>query len=302
MTQATCRFCGVALDGPPALRVGDRNRRITGEVFDYLRCRACSTLFIPQVPEDLARYYPNDYHGFATLAELDANAAVHEAPKLALITEHVPPAGSLIEIGPGSGSFARAARNAGFTVTGIEMDERCCEYLESVAGVAAIHSDDPAAALANVPPAQVIAMWHVLEHVPDPLAVLGAAAARLDDGGLLIIAMPNPQALGFRLLRGRWAHIDAPRHLSLIPFAALRGTAATLGLSLVSVTTSDPAGRDWNRFAWEYALRRVPGSRPPTRSVRLLSRAIATAFAPVERRGLQGATYTALFAKSGPGA
>lgn len=77
-----------------------------------------------------------------------------------------------------------------------------------------------------------------------------------------MIAKPNPDSLQFRLLGARWAHVDAPRHLSLIPPHALRSQAQRLGLRLAHVTTSDPAGNEWNRFGWEQGLRGCPGARP----------------------------------------
>ena len=184
------------------------------------------------------------------------------------------------------------------------MDARCCAYLERVVGVRTIQSERPDEALAALEPVRAITLWHVLEHLPNPWAVLEAAAKRLEPGGVLLVATPNPDSLQFRVLRTRWAHIDAPRHLFLIPFHTLRQRAAKLGLSSAGVTTSDAAGRHWNRFGWDNALRRRPSHLPSTASGRALSAGrtalaglIATALAPRERRGLNGAAYTAAFVK-----
>jgi len=69
-------------------------------------------------------------------------AADGEAPKLALIRAHAD-GGRLVEIGAAFGIFARAAQRAGFEVTALEMDARCCRYLEEVVGVDAIETDAP---------------------------------------------------------------------------------------------------------------------------------------------------------------
>jgi 2-polyprenyl-3-methyl-5-hydroxy-6-metoxy-1,4-benzoquinol methylase len=288
-----CPLCGVGAEA--AFTTTDRNRALSAERFEYGRCRACGTYFLVNVPAELGLYYPSDYYQLPDGPDLDRAACI-EAPKLALIARHVS-GGRLIEVGPGPGMFARAARNAGFAVTAIEMDASCCEYLERVGGVRAIQSAEPEQALARLEPAQAIAMWHVVEHVPQPWLLLDAAARRLAPGGVLAVAMPNPQSLQFRLLRGRWAHVDAPRHLFLIPFAALRARAHAAGLKTALVTTSDQAGRAWNRFGWEYALRRFPARRQGSRRLRLLAALLARGIGPVEHRGLGGATYTALFVK-----
>jgi SAM-dependent methyltransferase len=278
-----------------AFTTTDRNRACSNERFEYRRCTACGSYLLADVPADLGRYYPADYYGFPEPYELDRAAAL-EAPKLELIMRHAA-RGRLVEIGPGAGAFSRAAQNAGFEVTGIEMDAACCEYLERVVGVRTIHSDAPEHVLSELEPANAIAMWHVLEHVPHPFQLLDAAAGHLAPGGVLAISTPNPQSLQFRLLRGRWAHVDAPRHLFLIPYPALRTRCHEAGLTATLVTTSDATGRDCNRLGWVYALRRFPARHDATPRVGLLSDLLVRGLGPAEHRGLNGAAYTALFVK-----
>jgi SAM-dependent methyltransferase len=278
-----------------AFSVGDRNRGIGDEVFVYRRCLHCRTLYLAEPPTDLGRHYPDEYYELPAVAELD-RAANAEQPKLALMRRFAA-SGSLVDIGAGSGLFARAARNAGYDVTAIEMDARCCEYLQRVVDVRVIRSREPDRALAGLDPVRVITLWHVLEHLPRPWGVLEAVAARLESGGVAVVATPNPDSLQFRLLGERWAHVDAPRHLFLIPLSTLTDRAGELGLDVALATTADAAGRHWNRFGWEYALRGNPVERGPSRAMTGLSMVVATLIAPLERRGLRGAAYTAVFVK-----
>lgn len=278
-----------------AFTVGDRNRAVTARRFTYDRCFACGTFFLADVPTDLGRYYPDDYYRLPSPDEIDLVAA-GEAHKLQLLGTAAPP-GRLVDVGAGFGPFARVASRAGYDVTAVEMDARCCEYLESVVGVAAVRSDNPADALANLPPSRVVTLWHVLEHLHDPWQVLAAVAENLELGGAVAIAMPNPRALQFRLLRGYWAHVDAPRHLFLIPAETLTARASALGLRRVLLTTDDPAGRGWNRFGWEYALRWCPARRRPTRAFTGASMLLTMLLRPWEGRSLNGTAYTAVFVK-----
>jgi 2-polyprenyl-3-methyl-5-hydroxy-6-metoxy-1,4-benzoquinol methylase len=288
-----CRLCDG--DADIAFRTRDRNRGLSEQVFTYWRCRACKTIFLADVPSDLGLYYPDDYYALPSPAELD-RVAQNEAPKLALLRPWVR-AGTLIEVGAGYGLFARAARNAGFDVTAIEMDERCCGYLTSVVGVRTVQSDTPEEVLANLPASSTVVSWHSLEHLSQPWTVLERAAQTLEVGGVLAIAMPNPDSLQLSVLGARWAHIDAPRHLFLIPLAALEARAGQLGLALAYVTSNDRAGRHWNWFGWEYALRRNPARRPSTPSTKLGAYGLTAALAPLERRHMKGTTYTAIFVK-----
>jgi SAM-dependent methyltransferase len=247
------------------------------------------------VPADLGRFYPPSYYELPEAAALERLQSF-EAPRVELLRRFVRPR-RLVEIGSGAGVFAYAARMAGFDVTAVEMDKRACVHLRSAAGVEAINSSDPARVLGELPPSPTIAMWHVIEHLPDPGSVLDAAAANLEPGGVLVIATPNPESLQFRLMRARWPHLDAPRHLFLMPLAALTRRAAAVRLQRAAVTTTDPAGRYCNFFGWQYGLRRRPAQGPMARPVAIAALAVTRAMRPIEHRAMLGASYTAVFLK-----
>jgi 2-polyprenyl-3-methyl-5-hydroxy-6-metoxy-1,4-benzoquinol methylase len=293
MDRLDCPLCGSP--AVAAFSVGDRNRELTAVTFHYRRCGSCATLFLADVPDDLSLYYPEEYYQMPSLAELD-RAAAGEAPKLQMLTPFAA-GGRLVDVGAAYGIFSRAAKLAGYEVTAIEMDKRCCDYLETTVGVRAIRSEEPERALSALAEADVVVLWHVLEHLAHPAELLAAAARLLQRGGVLAVAMPNPESLQFRLLGSKWAHVDAPRHLSLIPLAALSDRAEALGFEVAHVTSSDPAGRHWNAFGWEYALRRRPARRRSTLLTLGLARTVSLALAPLERRGMNGSAYTAVLVK-----
>ncbi len=288
---APCRLCG----GPStaAFEVGDRNRGLGAEVFAYCTCTSCGVIFQPEVPADLGRYY--EQGGYGSVRDPEVMRFVRgEEIKLGLVRRHVP-GGRMVEIGPGPGRFTRVAQRAGFEVTAIEMDPEYCRDLHDVLGVSAIHSNDPADALAELPPSSAVVMWHVIEHLPDPWEVVRRCVENLEPGGVLAISTPNPDSFQYRMLGRYWAHVDAPRHLQLIPSATLDRRLGELGMRAVLTTTTDQVGRDCNRLGWEYAIRRHPARRPSTGASMAASWWIALAFSAIERRGLAGAAYTSVF-------
>lgn len=292
--ETACRLCG----GPSvrAFEVGDRNRGLGEEKFAYRRCAACGSTFIETIPPDLARYYESD--GYGTVAEGVVPIIVErERDKLAMLARFAT-RGSIIEIGPGPGTFARAAKDAGYDVTAIEMDAGYCRALQDELGLRAIESDDPAAVLPTLEPSAAVVMWHVIEHLPDPYRVVEAAVSALAPGGVLAISAPNPQSLQFRMLGSRWAHLDAPRHLQLIPPGTLRSRVAQLGAGHALTTTTDLVGLECNRLGWEYAVRLHPAQRPSTRVTRRAASLLTRLFSPVERHGMAGAAYTSFFISS----
>jgi SAM-dependent methyltransferase len=287
--NSACALCGGPLEA--AFTASDRNRGLGAERFHYARCTACGTLALSNPPSDLGRFYPASYYDLPDAASLPAETA-----KVELLERFAEP-GRLVEIGPGSGAFAHTAKQAGFDVTGIEMDARTAEHLRTTVGVNAINSAEPEQVLRDLPPSRAIALWQVIEHVPNPGGVLDAAAANLEPGGALILATPNPQALQFKLMGPRWPHVDAPRHLFLLPLDALTARAQRAGLRRVFASANDADARNWNRFGWEWGFRRRPGEHPPTRAVALSTLAFTLAVSPLEQRGMLGASYTAVFTK-----
>jgi len=285
---APCPLCGAA--GRPRLCTRDRNRGISRERFHYRTCQDCEALFLADRPEDLSAYYPPAY--YAPPDPAGALSVATERAKLAFLERHMP-RGRLVEIGPGAGGFALAASMLGYEVTAVEMDPTACARLEAV-GIEAIRSDRPDRALADLGPVQAVCMWQVIEHLADPWSALAAAAEALAPGGVLVMSTPNPDSLQLRLLGSRWPHLDAPRHLVLIPIPALRQRARELGLEMVELTSCDRTANDWNAFGWAELLT-GPRTGPRLRRLAFLAGAAAAlVLAPLERRGLNGSSYTAV--------
>lgn len=279
------------------LRTRDYNRAASEASFSYERCTRCGLISLANVPADLAIYYAAGYHDIpSSTADLERGAE-HDRYKIEMVRRFAT-GGRLLEIGPGWGAFCLLAQRAGFDVEAIEMDERCCEFLRDKLGVRAIHAEDAAAALEMASSADVIALWHVLEHIPDPWTLLEAAARKLSAGGVLLIATPNPRAAQFRLFGRFWAHLDAPRHVHLLPSSALSERAAGVGLSAQSITTRDPGSLGWNDFGWRFSLANLSPARVLKRPLRLAGRLIAHVAAPLERAEGKGSAYTAVFRKA----
>lgn len=286
--ETRCRVCGGSAHR--RLESGDFNRRLAETRFTYFECTTCGSLALASLPADLERFYPTDYYQLPSSREELARVAEHERYKLEIVQRFVAK-GRLMEVGPAVGGFAYLAKEAGFMVETVEMDARCCRFLREVARVGAIHSSDARSVLERSRHLDVIALWHVVEHLPDPMETLQAAAKALAPGGILVVAAPNPQALQLAVFGTYWAHLDAPRHLQLIPARYLRQTAAAWGMRAVLETTTDRGGLGWNLFGWDGSLRNL-AHRLNLGFPRLGARVVSRLARPLERSGDRGATYT----------
>lgn len=274
----------------------DYNQKTNDLIFDHYCCETCHLIFISPVPENLERYYPKTYHFVPDSADYLEAGSRPEQYKIDMTKEYVQ-GGRLLEIGPSYGSFTYLAKKAGYGVSAIEMNERCCKFLTDVIGVQAIHSDNPVAALEQLPAFDVIALWHVIEHLPDPWATLDAIYSKLNQGGCLIVAAPNPDAFQFKIMGKYWPHVDAPRHLMLIPMRVMQQKMETLGMKLELAITSDPGGIGWNTFGWEFLLSNLSGNVWIKRVLRRIGRAISFVLSPIEKREGVGSAYTMIFRK-----
>jgi 2-polyprenyl-3-methyl-5-hydroxy-6-metoxy-1,4-benzoquinol methylase len=278
------------------IRVTDRNRRIGASEFHYLRCERCGLIRLDNVPADLGDYYPNDYYELPTLAQL-AEVAAADPFKIETVRRFAQP-GRLLEIGPAHGAFAFQAKQAGFQVDTIEMDARCCDYLNRVVGVHTVCSATPHEAMDALGAHDVIALWHVIEHLPDPWALLKAAANNLAPDGILVLATPNPDAWQFRVMGKEWPHLDAPRHLYLLPVQVLTEYAQALRLERLHYATTDSDAKHWNRFGWQRLLMNRVRGKWMERAAFVVGYALSIFLTPFESRDPKGSTYTLVFRKT----
>jgi 2-polyprenyl-3-methyl-5-hydroxy-6-metoxy-1,4-benzoquinol methylase len=291
--MTSCPICGST--AATSMEARDENHRVSSTVFAYAKCPQCRTVFLTNPPADLGRYYEADYYDIPSLDRLSELAS--KDPNKVEIVDRFASGKRLLEIGPAFGVFACQAKQRGYDVDVIEMDERCCAYLRDKVGVGVTQSDAPDKAITGLPQHDVIALWHVLEHLHAITGVIEAAAANLKPGGILVIATPNPEAAQFGLMGSHWPHLDAPRHLALIPVDTLRKLGAEYGLEPVFVTTDDSDARSWNRFGWQRLLMNLFQSRTLQRAMFVLGYGIGMLASPFDRRSMRGSAYTMVLKK-----
>lgn len=275
----------------------DYNRNISQEVFNHYSCPQCGLIFIMPVPLNLADYYPEEYHFVPKSASFLESGSKPERYKIEIVQRFISN-GRLLEIGPSYGSFTYLAKTAGFKVEAIEMNTRCCQFLNEVVGVNAINSDDPISTLEQMEHYDVIALWHVIEHLPDPWPTIDAVYRGLKPGGIVILATPNPSSFQFKIMGRYWPHVDAPRHVMLIPMKLLAKKLELLGMKAELITTTDQGSIGWNTFGWEFFFANLSSQRYIKKILRRFGRLVSLLFGPIEKVEGKGSAYTMVFRKN----
>ena len=154
----------------------------------------------------------------------------HEFSRTAAFIRRYRAGGRLLEVGCAYGFFLAEAQ-AFYDVSGIEIAEDAAEFcrqrgLHVVTGVA----DEPT--LAALGRMDVIVLLDVIEHLPDPRAVLEASCRRLNPGGIIAITTGDFASPVGRLAGRHWRLMTPPQHLWYFTPQSLRRLSASLGLRL----------------------------------------------------------------------
>lgn len=110
----------------------------------------------------------------------------------ALVLARVPTGARVLEVGAHTGFFTALLRDRGCRVTALEVDPRAAVHAAAYAERAVTGDvEDPAVRARLGGPFDRILFMHVLEHLVDPWAALGAVRALLAPGGRVIVLLPN---------------------------------------------------------------------------------------------------------------
>jgi SAM-dependent methyltransferase len=218
--MSACVLCGSS--GAHALFKGtDRLYRTTTREFAVVRCEQCGLMRLdPQpAPEELGLYYPRNYW-FAP--DRGAAGRLEEAYRRLVLRDHVRfveralrasrARGPLLDVGSGGGLFLAMMRQRGHRAAGLDFSREAAAIAWKLQGAPAVCGRLEQAPF-GAGRFAAIAMFHVLEHLPDPRAYLAAARGLLAPDGRLIVQVPNAACWQFRILRSRWTGVDVPRHL-----------------------------------------------------------------------------------------
>jgi len=172
------------------------------------QCEDCGLLFQNPQPsdEELAKIYSQHY--FLT-GDTETDRAITVGMKrrtaeryLDLIRDYAA-GGRLLEVGCGEGDLLQAARDAGFDVVGVEINEHAAAVAENKVGPACIYRGD-LSDLRSADPFDVCVLSDVIEHTRDPLAMLAQVQTMLRPDGVLFMALPSLDSWSARLLKSRW--------------------------------------------------------------------------------------------------
>lgn len=226
---------------------------------EYLLCATCGTLVTRDgltaaevaVGEDEGAFYGKDYwlsHQREDLGNPDIISRTRtDLPErcmhwLRTLLRYKPPPARVLEIGCAHGGFVALMRWAGYDATGLELSPWVVEYARRTFEIPVLLGPIEGQ---SVPEGSLdaVVLNDVVEHLPDPLATLGACARLLKPDGVLVVQMPSyPEGLGYDDLLARKSYFlnhmegKARQHLHLFSPRAARRLCERLGFASTEFT------------------------------------------------------------------
>lgn len=207
---------------------------ITGDIFQVAYCQRCHLhVTTPALSEHrIMQYYPLGYYGsgkrFTRVIEgLLDNLYNYRAYQI----ERQQRPGKVLDIGCGRGLLLNKLRERGWTPMGTELNEEAAAYAREQLGLPITTQILEEVGFPDNE-FDLVILWHVLEHVQSPGAMLREVARILKPGGTLLVAVPNFGSPEAHWGGKHWFHLDVPRHRTHFTKATLKHALDEAGLSI----------------------------------------------------------------------
>ncbi len=207
---------------------------------DYLRglkrCVDCGHVYadLSWTPAMFRKLYTEDYFKggeYADYEDEEAALRLNFRRRVCELTARHPDGGRLWEIGCAYGFFLKEAA-AHFSVAGCDVAEeavRCAREKQDVQAHCMNYLEYTAEQ-----PFDVVCMWDVIEHLPEPHLFLEKALNDLRSGGTLALSTGDIGSLCARLRGTRWRQIHPPTHVHYFTRQSMTALLERLGYTDIS--------------------------------------------------------------------
>lgn len=213
----------------------DKNLNILGK-FSLSECKNCEAIFLNPQPsyKESKKFYPKEKYYSLDIIKTEEDS-IKTKIKLKLYKTYfsekknifkkiffspikfiirgtkIKKGLNLLDIGCGSGQFLYEMRSLDLKVYGVEPGnfdkEGNKKYNLNIKNTNLLKAKYPKEFF------DIITMNHVLEHLNNPNKTLKEINKTLKKGGLLIIGVPNTNALAKKIFGKNWLSYDVPRHI-----------------------------------------------------------------------------------------
>ena len=232
---------------PCAICGGDQFEAVPSSNLSHLcKCIACKVVSVYPFPreEEVRAIYSADYfkndassvRGYDDYESDRENIVETAGRRLREIERMVPPS-RLLDFGCALGFFVEEARRRGWAAQGIDISTHAVEYAKEKLGVEARAGTLRDADFAKQS-FDVVTMWDVIEHLPDPVGELSLCRDLLRPDGLLVLSTPDLDSLVAKITGPRWMGFKlADEHIYYFSRKTIRYVLDRAGFETVEIKT-----------------------------------------------------------------
>lgn len=232
------------IDQCPSCLKDQCNRLFTKNGCQIRACRACGTWFVanPPGPDRLREIYREGYfterlaqHASGSLAAAARRAAVVNARRrLPLIRRFAPRGRRLLDVGCGTGVFLSVAREE-YDCCGVDVSPEAVATVRDELGIEA-HAGDLRTLGLTERTFDVVTLFDVVEHVPNPAGLLETVRGIVAPRGIALMTTGDVDSLICRLAGRSWHLMTPPEHLTFFSRAGLTQMVERTGLCVEHVS------------------------------------------------------------------
>jgi SAM-dependent methyltransferase len=226
----------------------DKEYFTSTQEYRYARCPRCTAVYLDSPPADqLAEIYPPNYYSYGGIADsttiTERIKAWLDRRMLRKLLSRVPGEKlRVLDVGGGAGWLLTTVREACDRVAETHEVDLQSEAADAAERAGHVYHRMPIEEFTSSERFDLILMMSIIEHVPDPRAVLGSMRDLLSDNGLLLVKTPNTSTVDCRWFRHRnWGGFHCPRHFVLFTAAGLAELGRECGLEVVESTYTQGA-------------------------------------------------------------
>lgn len=202
-------------------------------------CNNCGAKFLsPQPTEsELNDAYDDSYYGQGEnkfSKPIESILDFLRKRKAHKIASYLNGKGRVLDVGCGNGKLLAFLKNEGdFELQAIEREGGSAKRAAEVPGInlklgILEEGDFKEGSL------DAVLLYQVFEHLINPAETLNIISRIVRRGGIFIVAFPNIASLQSRIFKGKWFHLDPPRHLIFFTPDEFEKKLEKLGWKLLS--------------------------------------------------------------------
>jgi 2-polyprenyl-3-methyl-5-hydroxy-6-metoxy-1,4-benzoquinol methylase len=215
---------------------------VSNQSFEIWHCNICTLRFTQNIPDinHIGPFYQsNSYVSHSDTKKGLINRLYHIVRNYTLQSKQQlirkitkKSVGKLLDIGAGTGAFAKTMKSKDWEVIGLEPDASARNL--ALQNYALVLNEPAQIDHLEAQTFDAITLWHVLEHVHDLTGYWEHFKRLIAPQGKLVIAVPNYTSYDAGHYQQYWAAYDVPRHLYHFSPESMEKLASINGFKLIA--------------------------------------------------------------------